>query len=53
MGHNVYFSEGSDSYTVYNSPASSCFEDYNVAAEVEMWVFGGSSFICGHSWLRC
>lgn len=36
LGHNEYFSECSDSYTFYNSPASSCFEDHNVAAEVEI-----------------
>lgn len=34
--HSEYFSEGSDSCTLNNSPASSCIEDYNVAAEVEM-----------------
>ena len=31
-----YFSEESDIYTAYNSPASSCIDDPNVAAEVEI-----------------
>ncbi|XP_028408576.1 uncharacterized protein LOC114531126 [Dendronephthya gigantea] len=31
-----YCSEESDSYTVYNSPASSCIDDPNIAAEVEI-----------------
>ena len=36
LDQSEYFSEESDIYTAYNSPASSCIDDPNVAAEVEM-----------------
>ena len=36
LDQSEYFSEESDIYTAYNSPASSCIDVPNVAVEVEM-----------------
>ncbi|CAB3999317.1 Hypothetical predicted protein [Paramuricea clavata] len=36
LDQSEYFSEESDIYTTYNSPASSCIDDPNIAAEVEI-----------------